>query len=51
MSTGRRIQPPFRGGITGFWCIEGFRVNHRILILMESPNEQSESARSDLPAS
>jgi hypothetical protein len=37
MSTDRRIQPPFGGGMTGFWCIEGFRVNHRILVLMESP--------------
>ena len=39
MSTERRIQPAFGGGISGFWCIEGFRVNHRILVLMGSPNE------------
>src|SRR6266478_981656 len=35
----------------GLWCTEGFRVNHRILVLMGSPNEQSHSARPDLLAS
>jgi len=30
-------QPPSDGGMTGFWCIEGFKVNHRILVLMGSP--------------
>ena len=44
MSTDRRIQPPFGGDMTGFWCIEGFRVNHRSLVLMGSSNEQSDSA-------
>src|SRR6202522_4348476 len=51
MSTDRREQPPFDGGITGFWCVEGFRVNHGILVLMGSPNEQSHSTRPDLSAS
>jgi hypothetical protein len=37
--------------MTGFWCIEGFRVNHRILVLMGSPNEQSYNARPDISAS
>src|SRR5260370_25098473 len=35
----------------GLWCTEGFRVKYRILVLMGSPNEQSDSARLDLARS